>query len=166
LDTSLYYTFSTIAQALAGAVALIAAFLLYRLQSMGAAMEVCANKVIQYYVRPETRVRLDDLHVRGDYDAIGEVFETPLPADLELGEVGFARHRLIILVASRRALSRLFIASLILTVGLIAASVVVLGLTPTISSDQRTVHIVLTAGISWFIVCLTTFAILVRKALS
>jgi hypothetical protein len=166
LDISLYYTFSTIAQSLAGAVALIAAFLLYRLQSMNAAMEACANKVIPYYSRPETRVHLDDLHVRADYDAIGEVFGTLLPADLEQGEVGFARRRLIVLVASRRALSRIFVVSLILTVGLIAASVLVLAITPTICRDQRAVRVVLTVGVSWLIVCLTSFAILVRKALS
>lgn len=46
LDTALYYTLSTVAQALAGAIALLAAFALYRLAAMDANLRegaVCAD---------------------------------------------------------------------------------------------------------------------------
>src|SRR5439155_13188719 len=45
MSNALYYTFSTIAQTLAGAMALLAAFLLYRLQVLNRAIDSDAERI-------------------------------------------------------------------------------------------------------------------------
>lgn len=45
MSNALYYTFSTIAQTLAGAMALLAAFLLYRLQTLNQGMYEDAERI-------------------------------------------------------------------------------------------------------------------------
>ena len=50
LDNTIFYTFSTIAQTLAGAIALLGAFVLYRLQSLGSEIKTYGTSVAESYV--------------------------------------------------------------------------------------------------------------------
>jgi hypothetical protein len=165
MDSALYYTFSTIAQALAAAVALLAAFLLYRLQSINSEMEERTLRIIQYY-GGKVRLRLDELHVTGDYEEIALLTKDPLPPNLEEGEVGFARKRLGVLVSIRNSLRRDFRLSLLLTVLLATFSVLILALTPMIAHRSLLTNAVFLVGITWFIACLYSYFRLARKALN
>ena len=62
---TLYYTLSTIAQTLAAGIALLAAFVLYRLQGLRAAVAEHQNKVEQF-IGGQDRASLDELKAKGD----------------------------------------------------------------------------------------------------
>jgi len=46
---TIFYTFSTMAQTLAGAIALLGAFVLYRLQSLRSDIEIDSGEIVQGY---------------------------------------------------------------------------------------------------------------------
>ena len=55
MENALFYTFSTIAQTLAAAIALLGAFVLFRLQTIGATLQELSILVIQPYL-PDSEV--------------------------------------------------------------------------------------------------------------
>src|SRR5437763_1132352 len=132
METALYYTFSTIAQTLAAAIALLAAFLLYRLQTIAHAIDQHVNKLVQFFGGQE-RLDLDELDAQGKHDeflAYSRQHHTPAVVE----HVRIPHLRLAALLTYRRAIFRTFYFSLWLTVGLVAGSVAVLVFTPAIGN--------------------------------
>ena len=76
MDAALYYTFSTIAQALAAAIALLGAFTLYRLQLLAAAMPEAAS-ILKTHTTAN-RADVDAAFIVADY---GKVFALVRAAD-------------------------------------------------------------------------------------
>jgi hypothetical protein len=164
LEVPLYYTFSTIAQALASAIALLAAFVLFRLQSINAELERHASRFLGYYSKD--RLRLDELHVAGDYEGLATLTTTALPADVEEGEVGFSRKRFAVIVTNARHVRHAFAVTLWFTVGVIAYSVVVLALAPFIAAHEACAITTFVIGISGLLWCLFSYVRLVHKVMT
>ena len=164
METALYYTFSTIAQTLAAAIALLAAFLLYRLQSLNSAVEHCMLMIVQHYGGPD-RMQLDELSAQGKHpEFLAYHKANPAPS----GDIHTLtpRQRLETLLAHRDSVFRAFYLSLWLTVGLLAASVAVLVFTPALRSNAKCAEIIFAIGGIWFLGCLGSYAFLVKKTLS
>src|ERR1044072_8524572 len=72
MDNALYYTFSTIAQTFASAIALLAAFVLYRFQILSSALETHANDLRKQYSEESDLVLSNSFVVKGDFDGFVE----------------------------------------------------------------------------------------------
>ncbi|MDX6497014.1 MAG: hypothetical protein QOG23_274 [Blastocatellia bacterium] len=67
MDNAVYYTFSTIAQTLAGAIALLAAFGLYRFRILSTALETHAKDIREQYSEEVDLVLTNSYIVKGDF---------------------------------------------------------------------------------------------------
>lgn len=59
METSLYYTFSTISQTLAGAVALLGGFLVYYVMGVDRSLDAFLGQLYSYYPRASQTVDLE-----------------------------------------------------------------------------------------------------------
>ena len=187
MESTLYYTFSTIAQTLAGAIALLGAFILYRLQKLNSGLDDHAKFIRKQYSEEEDLVFLNSFIVKGQYkkflkyaranpivtsDPAGAA--RPDPSVVEASAVGTdegqsylvdVQAKMKELLVLRKSLIRSFSVSLLLTVSLIAASVIALAVTPRLNarSDFRSGSLML--AIVWFLACLISYVSLLRKSL-
>ena len=165
MENALYYTFSTIPQVLAAAIALLVAFVLYRLQTINKEIEV-RSLDLQSVCIDQLNNDLWELHVNESYE---KVFENSIkfqPTDQNnLRLFGLHRTRLGRLLEFKKSLLSSFNFSLIITVSLIIASVVVLPFTPTLKTYSCGSSIIFFFGILWFIVCLVCYANLAKKTI-
>ena len=129
MDTALYYTFSTIAQALAAAIALLGAFTLYRLQLLAAAMPEAAS-ILKTHTTAN-RADVDAAFIVADY---GKVFALVRAADAksQRTEIRAGLEKFSRILGEKRAVIRSFQAALVASVIVILGSVIVLALTPSI----------------------------------
>ena len=167
MENALFYTFSTIAQTLAAAIAILGAFVLYRLQSLSAEIEDAALTAIQPYL-PNDEV--NRLRAENDYAALVTLLGTIQPTVNKASEVAIPfvaskRAALPALLALRAQLHRLLRASLSFTVVLIAASVIVLATTPLIAASANITCTTFGVGVVAFVACLILYARLIVKAL-
>ena len=170
MESTLYYTFSTIAQTLAGAIALLGAFILYRLQKLNNGLDDHAKFIRKQYSEEEDLVFLNSFIVKGEYKKFLKYTRAkPIAAGAEQDEeqsylidVQAKMQELLVL---RKSLIRSFTISLLLTVTLIGASVIALAVTPDLNarSDLRSASLVL--AIVWFLACLVSYVSLLRKSL-
>jgi len=174
---TIFYTFSTIAQTLAGAIALLGAFVLYRLQSLRSVIEIDSGEIVQgyptiiHYIASDHSsevVMMNDWHRQGEYRKVLE-FGMPTVTAQPQSE------RLCIEMANRDRLRRnldrydlllkTFKKSLWLTVGLISFSVIALAVAELIARSDRSCWLVLIGGLLWFGVCLYSYIVLIQKAI-
>ena len=187
METTLYYTFSTIAQTLAGAIALLGAFILYRLQKLNNGLDDHAKFIRKQYSEEEDLVFLNSFIVKGEYkkflkytranpivesDPAGDAHPDPSAAAGSAAGTDEGQSYLIDVQAKmkellvlRKSLIRNFTVSLLLTVSLIAASVIALAVTPGLNArrDFRSGSLML--AIVWFLACLVSYVSLLRKSL-
>src|SRR5947208_731973 len=119
-ENSLYYTFSTIAQTLAGAIALLAAFVLYRLNGLNEEMGWNGGVLAEGINSDEART----LNGEGRYQELLD-----LAGSNNAGRPTEFR-RLNVLVPFRRCLLHLFVFSMSITVATIFASVIFIPFAP------------------------------------
>src|SRR5256885_920685 len=101
MENVFFYTFSTIAQALAGAVALLAAFVLFKLQNIDAELTEHAHDVIDVIPYDRTQQALWDHYVQGRWDEL----LSAIPPDYPFADVPRIRvARLRVLVEDRKVL--------------------------------------------------------------
>lgn len=171
MDTVLYYTFSTIAQALAGGIALLGAFVLYRFQILAGTMDQASQYLCETFYNRDRRDLIDGIeqaHFKADYGNVCEIATQYLEDGIDPRTIGMyrsTRTRLRSMVDLRRTLTDSFNRILWPTVGLIVASVLVLILTPMIYVHSYTAWSILAIGLLWFAGCFFGFAVVVRKAL-
>lgn len=172
MENTLYYTFSTIAQTLAGAIALLGAFILYRLQKLNNGLDDHAKFIRKQYSEEEDLISLNSFIVKGEYKKflkyirakpIGVASDAATDESQSyLTDVQLKMQELLVL---RKSLIRSFTVSLLLTVSLIAVSVILLAVTPSLNarSDLRSGSLVV--AIVWFLACLISYVSLLRKSL-
>jgi hypothetical protein len=81
VDTTLYYTFSTIAQALAGAVAFLGAFVLFRLQSIAHQLRLSADLLSQTWLGDDELQRASAVGDFGAFvDRAEHLYRQPIPS--------------------------------------------------------------------------------------
>ena len=165
MENALFYTFSTIAQTLAAAIALLGAFALYRLQTIGVALHDLADSVIQPYIPNDTAMKLCG---EENFSALEEYLRTASPmnrdnanAPVYLGKRNaFAHH-----VATLASIRSLLKWTLAVTVLVIASAVTVLAFTPKLITVVGAPEVALVVGTIAFIVCLVFHAVFVARAL-
>ncbi len=166
MENALFYTFSTIPQILAGAIALLGAFILYRLQSLNTEVEEKSSTVLNFY-KNSLRSKLWNLHVKGRYKEIFDKTKLIPPKNLNDSRYFELHHyRLGELLNSKKSLLVSFKFSLGLTVALITVSVIILSLTPKYSGRIYFILPIFSIGILWLLLCLISYAVLIKKALN
>ena len=130
METALYYTFSTVSQTLAGAITLLGAFVLYRFQLLDRDINESVDD-IRTHVGGEPRKNIEVAIREGHPERILELAKEPF---LVVGDVRelleASRNKIRDTLNLKRSIYYLFMVSLWLTIGLIAASVVLLSVTP------------------------------------
>ena len=164
METAFYYTFSTIAQALATMIALVGAFVLYRAQLLGSGLYQAAG-VIRTHCRVPAAIgdQMTAAQIAGNYRRVYQLAKEnhQQPVSAELG-AGFAT--LERLEGQRTSLLRNFAVSVFLSTIVIGASVVLLALTPSISRAPCAASY-LVGGCIGFCVCLLLYSQLLLRQL-
>ena len=133
---ALYYTFSTVAQTLGGAIALLGAFVFYRLQGLNSSISHIVTQQILQHDFGQTRPKLDELNAQGKHDDfLKEVRLSSASVGPEHLRTPIAR--LDELVAAKSSLLASFRLSLNLTVTATALSVTFLACAPYILNNHR-----------------------------
>ncbi len=130
MDTALYYTFSTIAQTLAGVLAILGAFFLFHLIRINAQLGQHLQELKTRYDEKGTLLDLQELWVRGDASALITYFTADRLGILnnEFGNLRLDRaralfdHKSILLTEIERVTA--------VTIATMIASFVVLAITP------------------------------------
>ena len=169
MENALYYTFSTIAQTLAGAIALLAAFVLYRLQILATALDKHANLIRQQYYEDFDKAWMNSFIVKEQYQKVLDhtgKYPIDIATDEQHSYVKDSLDQIEYFLAFKRSLLRYFYVSLNLTVGLIISSVLLLSLTPSVNVHTNLRAWLLGIGILWLVACLGSYIQLLRKSLS
>jgi hypothetical protein len=155
MEHAFFYTWSTIAQALAGAVALLGAFVLFKLQSLDAELMEHAREVIAPLpYDPAGQVSWDH-YVRGHWQAL----LLTLPAHYPFPEIAQMRvTRLRVLVEERQALVHALRVAIFLTLGTMVGAVGVFALVPASWSPW-----VARIGAGAFAVCIGSYWPVIRR---
>ena len=162
-SNALYYTFSTIAQTLGGAIALLGALVFYRLQPLNASIAAFVTQQILPH-SGQMHHELEELHVRGDYESFVQTLgPSPTLSQSEHLRLPFAR--LDALVRAKSSLVSGFRRSLGLTVGTCIFSVTSLAAVPHVSPNVCLATALLVLGIFLFVGCLFTYMLLLRSDL-
>jgi hypothetical protein len=170
---SILYTFSTIAQAIAGAIGLLGAFVLFKLHALSAQIETLAEKLAgplgiwaQSTAAPSGADRaIRDLFLEGKYqELLDHSGWDALPKGVY--DANLEREKLPRLLASKRLLVGSFKWSLYLTVSLILVSGVALATSQPIAARPCLSVFMLGLGLVWLLVCLMSYVVLMHRALT
>lgn len=161
--STLYYMLSTIAQSLAAAIALLATFVLYRAQALNAETEKREDALLDLGFEIGVRTKAQDARLRGDVKGFLEITSVQITTPNE--RVDYARRRLKALYRHEGSLMRAFWAAVLLTVGLIGASVFAISRVPEIV-EKNLDGVVIDGTLWWFGACLVSYAWLLKAALS
>ena len=160
MENTLFYTFSTIAQTLPAAIALLGALVLYRLQVLAQILERNISKLTQPYV----------LFVEAaDYSKVLEYLARTNPFQPNLIETVHYKARKTafeILISLQCQLKRLLKISLVLTVVVAGAAVAVIAFVPTIVQTSGAATCTLVVGVAAFVGCLVAYAILAHRTIA
>ena len=165
LPNAFFYTLSTIAQALAAAIALLSAFVLYRLQVLRTEIDEDSQQIAGLYGGQIDSMASSDairaLHRQTKYAGVLDFVTThPIPAGVYKAEVERAR-----LAANLRYQTKLLLTfgiALGQTVLLIAASVSALAAA---AGVELWLVSILRFAVGWFVICLINYAYLAKLAL-
>ena len=163
LLNSVFYTFSTIAQALAGAIALLGAFVLFRLQSLKTEIDKDAYSIavpLEMMSIPRAMMHYRDENFRNLLELVAQH-----PIQAGMNQALRERERLPILLNRRDLLISLFKRAFYLTLSLIVFSVIALVLAEAIASSQWTAISVFAIGILWLLACVRSYILLMNESL-
>ncbi len=168
MENALFYTLSTISQTLAGAIALLGAFVLYRLQILkvdegNSAAAIYTHAQAAGATQDQVN-RIRELQLTGRYSQLLQLsrqVKQNAPAQTPL-EFTKSQSELDKLVRQRKGLRRFFLVSLILTVTVIAASVIALAITPYIAWEGYSTT-VLVIGVIGLLACLGSYLLLLCR---
>ena len=160
--TTLYYTFSTVAQSLAAAIALLGAFVLFRMQTLSAEIERRSDALLDLGLDTAVKRAATDAHARGDVRSVLEI--TSVQITVPDSRVEYARRRLRALLRHERSLMFAFWVSTLLTVALVTCALVAVSRVPEII-DAGWDGFLVDASIGWFLGCLVSYAWVMRTAL-
>jgi hypothetical protein len=167
MDNGLLYTYSTIAQALGGAFALLAACVLYRLQSLQAGILDDAAIVRAIVARSKGDcVLFDSLLVQRKYPELIELVNSTVAKGIVMSESeGLYLVRTRASGRLQTALLRTFKSSALMTGGLMAVSVALIPYVHLFSSCEVLSLTVATLGVIAFALCLWLYWRVMKAAL-
>jgi len=161
---SLYYTFSTIAQALAGAIALLGAFVLFRLQSLNGEIERNASQISSVLELILDREEVRSLFHGGEYHELVRRLAT---VSIPPTTYQCTRERLMLplLLERKEILLRRFKLAFYLTVGVIMVSVGLLTVAHELAVFTELTCVVFGIGLLLLAGCLGSYVSLMLEAL-
>lgn len=161
MDTALYYTFSTLAQALASAMALLSAFALYRLSAIN---DECVKLATLLEGDTGGGTTVAAMAYVGNWAGVVAEIKRRLQSGTGDANVVSARcSRIDLLISAHRAVQNALWFSLGLTAVVVAAAITVLAKTPCITVSGNA-PIALYAGIAATVACLASYIYLVFEA--
>ena len=161
---SIYYTFSTIAQALAGAIGLLGAFVLFRLQALSTEIESDASRIAGAIDQFQGHGFAESQLHGSQYLELLQVWaKTTFPSGFYLCER--ERARLPILLSKKDSLVRRFKTAFYLTIGLIMLSVSILAVAERLIGYPSLVPVIFVLGLVGLAVCLYSYISLMLESL-
>ena len=150
METALYYLFSTIAQTLAAALALIAAFTLYKMQILESKIKETSLLLINFYKEPE----LELLHLTGKYEELFAKIEAMQKDnnDIDVDKSSFKNMRM--LLNHKKLIIRYLNKALFRTSLTILYSIIMIPMTPIITKYNFCCLLAILIGIflvSWLL---------------
>lgn len=154
MDNALYYTFSTIAQALAGVVAFLAAILLYKFQSIDSTLKERLPRVLDSHpMNVGNNNVLWDHAMNGRYDEL----LAGLPENGSFGGIyQITVVQMRALLKTRKELTSALKRAVLLILGSMVAAVIVLAIIPLIKDCIWLSGLILGAGAVLFLVCVAS----------
>lgn len=178
-ETTLYYTFSTISQTLGGAIALLGAFVLYKLQTIYSEMDNEIEKVYKFYNNGSNGAQMlyhhaskfNKLFFLKNYDeiinhfdddslfsTIKNIYGSETINPFEAGKIVLNK-----LWDLKKTLLRRLTLSLIMTIFTMIYSVGILSITPEICEQSR--MYILLSGTGLFSFCVILYGFIIYKAI-
>ena len=166
MENTLYYTFSTIAQSLAGALALLGAFVLYRVQNIDRDLQDSMNLIADSWYEDE---KFKLAFSQGDVRAFFAEVAARLAAPLTVGwshrqQSNFLRAQRLLTV--RDELLRSVRLALWFPAAVMCSSVAVLSCVTYIASLTRAPSVVLALGVMAFTVSIGVFVRFITRILN
>ena len=165
MENALYYTFSTIAQALAAAFALLGAFVLVRLQQVTATLSASSAIVIRPYLPNEEARRLLASAQFHELVTFLSTQEHKRPHAIGTHTYTAASDALAKSLALRKSMLSQLLRAMIVTAFVITSAVVVLAITPIIALSVASAWVMLAAGISGLVASLYFYGRLIWAAI-
>jgi hypothetical protein len=171
VENSILYTFSTIAQALGGAFALLSTFVLYRFQSLSASMQNSSTSVRAIWTSPADVESFDILRGLSKWRLLNQAIDAQIarhPSALNHAfDVAVSVARLHAGERLERFLKWAFWLAVALTFLVMSASVAIIPYAHEIAEARtaRFVHMLTVSGVVAFSICLASYLLVIRAAL-
>ena len=172
METSILYTFSTIAQALGGAFALLSAFVLFRFQSLDASMLNSSTGLRSIWKKAADLECYDTLRGLSVWPSLNKAIEAQIERmtaanEIPSFEVLATKTRLRAGQSLRRFLTWTFWLAVVLTFLVMTGSVAVLPFAHEIAQTYsiKDIHALNLAGVIAFALCMVSYMMVIYAAL-
>lgn len=163
IQSTLFYTLSTVAQTLAGAMGLLGAIVLFSLQSSARSIENAARQLTQIPHADLNKLYIHHLFTRRSYHEIAKRYGDLLEGSIETSQDLLVYHSSLAWeLQQEEAIRRSFWTSLLGSGLVIAWALVGLALAPELTHSVLTADLFLGSTVVGALVCLILFGVLLR----
>ena len=166
LESTLFYTMSTIAQTLAGAMGLLGAIVLFALQATGRSVEDAASRLAELPHETASSLYVRHLLGRRSFQELADLYEGLLSESTETNtELLFYHSVLAWQLQHEHAIRQAFWKALLASGGAVSASILSLALAPQLASRPPWGAVALVVTVAGAIGCLILYGIVLRVLL-
>lgn len=167
LESTLYYTLSTVAQTLAGTIGLLGAIVLFSLQATAKSIERAARDLTQIPHETLSALYIRHLFSRRSYTELAQRYAELLTPRFEVSTDVLVSHSTLIWeLQHEQAIRRSFWRALVASGLVIALSISLIALAPQLAQREILGKISLAAVVGGAMVCLVLYALLLRIVLN
>lgn len=167
LESTLYYTLSTVAQTLAGAIGLLGAIVLFSLQATAKSIERAARDLTQIPHETLSALYIRHLFSRRSYTELAQRYAELLTPRFEVSTDVLVSHSTLTWeLQHEQAIRRSFWRALVASGLVIALSISLIALAPQLAEREILGKIALAAVVGGAMVCLVLYALLLRIVLN
>ena len=167
LESTLYYTLSTVAQTLAGAIGLLGAIVLFSLQATAKSIERAARDLAQIPHETLSALYIRHLFSRRSYTELAQRYAELLTPRFEVSTDVLVSHSTLTWeLQHEQAIRRSFWRALVASGLVIALSISLIALAPQLAEREILGKIALAAVVGGAMVCLVLYALLLRIVLN
>lgn len=167
LESTLYYTLSTVAQTLAGAIGLLGAIVLFSLQATAKSIERAARDLTQIPHETLSALYIRHLFSRRSYTELAQRYAELLTPRFEVSTDVLVSHSTLTWeLQHEQAIRRSFWRALVASGLVIALSISLIALAPQLAEREVLGNIALAAVVGGAMVCLVLYALLLRIVLN
>ena len=163
LQSTLFYTLSTVAQTLAGAMGLLGAIVLFSLQTTARSIENSAKELSAIPHRDLNALYIRHLLTRRNYHEIARRYGDLLDKSIEMSQDLLVHHSTLVWeLQQEEAIRRSFWTSLLGSGVVIGWSILGLALVPELTQNLVTANLFLASAVVGALGCLALFGVLLR----